>query len=61
MSTAKLREKNGKLVVIHLRRPFFGQVQIHSDQNKFVLSCHSCADRTAIHGVILGWFRMSAL
>ena len=57
----KYLRKNAQLVVICLRRPFFGQVQIHSDQDKFVLSWHSCADRTAIHGVILGWFRMSAL
>ena len=60
-SNTKYSRKNAKLVVIRLRRPFFRQVQIHPDQDKFVLSCDSCADRTAIHGVILGWFRMSAL
>ena len=60
-SNTKYSRKNATLVLIRLRRPFFGQVQIHPDQDKFVLSCHSCAGRTAICGVILGWFGMSAL
>ena len=60
-SNTKYSRKNAKLVVIHLRRPFFGQVQIHSDQNKTVSSFYSSAGRTAICDVILWWFRMSAL
>ena len=57
----KIFEKNANLVVIRLRRSFFGQVQIHSDQDLIVLSFHSCAGSTAICDFILGFFRMSAL